>query len=133
VTHPLPFFQEIIMLRHTILPAEGILLLEPSAPLSAQDFASLSADVDAYLATHARLHGVMVRAQGFPGWDSFGGFTAHMHFVRDHHRQIERLAVVTDSPLARTAELLGKHFTSAEVRHFAYANDAQAMEWLRAH
>lgn len=119
------------MLRHSLMQSEGILLLEPSAPLSAQDFASLDADVSAYLASHARLHGVMVHARHFPGWDSLGGFTAHMHFVRDHHNQIERLAMVTDSPLARTAEMLGKHFTSAEVRHFAYTDDAQAMEWLQ--
>lgn len=120
------------MLNYSIMQAEGILLLEPSAPLTKEDFGSLSADVDAYLSEHARLHGVMVRAKAFPGWQNFGGFTAHMHFVREHHKQVERVAVVTDNPLAGVAELLGKHFTSAEFKHFPFADDAKALEWLKA-
>ena len=120
------------MLNYSIMKPEGILLLRPSAPLSKEDFDGLSADVDVYLSEHGRLHGVMVRAKGFPGWENFGGFTAHMHFVRQHHKQVERLAVVTDSPMGDMAALLGKHFTSAEVRHFAFADEAKALEWLQA-
>lgn len=120
------------MLNFSIMKPEGILLLQPGAPLSKEDFNGLSAEVDAYLAEHPRLHGVMIQAKSFPGWEGFGGFTAHMHFVRAHHKQIERIAVVTDSALAGMAELLGKHFTSAEVRHFPFADDALALEWLKA-
>ena len=88
------------MLTYSIMKPEGILLLRPSTPLSKADFGGLSADVDAYLSEHAKLHGVMVQAKGFPGWEDFSGFTAHMHFVREHHKQVERIAVVTDSPWA---------------------------------
>ena len=42
----------------------------------------------------------MVGPGGVP-W--FAGFTAHMPFVRDHHKEVERLAIVTDSPLAGIA------------------------------
>ena len=118
------------MLDYSILKPEGILVLKPHAPLTKEDFGGLGAAVDAYLSDHARLHGVLVHAKGFPGWEDFGGFTAHMKFVREHHRQVERVAVVTDSPIANVAELLGKHFTSAEVRHFPFADDAQALAWL---
>jgi hypothetical protein len=118
------------MLHYSITRPGGILRLNPSAPLRKEDFAGLSADVDAYLAENARLHGVMIHAKSFPGWEDFGGFTAHMHFVREHHQQVERIAVVTDSPLASMAELLGKHFTSAEVKHFPFADDAKALAWL---
>lgn len=120
------------MLNFSIMQAEGILLLKPSAPLSTEDFGSLSVDVDAYLSEHARLHGVLVHAKGFPGWENFGAFTAHMHFVREHHKQIERIAVVTDSPLADMVKLLAKHFISAEIRHFPFDDDAKALEWLQA-
>ena len=72
----------------------------------------------------------MVGPGGVPWFG--GGFTAHMHFVRDHHKEVERIAIVTDSPLAGMAEWLGKHFTSAEVRHFPFSNELQAMDWLEA-
>ncbi|NYT77102.1 STAS/SEC14 domain-containing protein [Alcaligenaceae bacterium] len=109
------------MINYSIMQAEGILLITPSSPLSKEDFNSLNADVDVYLSKHARLHGIMIHAQKFPGWEGFGAFTAHMHFVREHHKQVERIAVVTDSPLAGIGELLAKHFTSAEVQHFPFA------------
>ena len=118
------------MLTYSIKQPEGILVLQPSAPLSKQDFAGLSAAVDAYLSDHAKLRGVLIRSKDFPGWENFGGLIAHMHFVRDHHKQVERIAIVMDSHLAGLAELVGAHFTSAQVRHFPFSDDAQALEWL---
>jgi SpoIIAA-like len=119
------------MLDYSILRPEGILVLEPHAPLGKEDFNRLSAAVDSYLSDHAKLHGVLVHASGFPGWENFGGFVAHMHFVREHHKKVERVAVVTDSPFAAIAESLGKHFTSAEVKHFPFADDLKALDWLK--
>jgi tRNA U38,U39,U40 pseudouridine synthase TruA len=120
-----------LLLDYSILKSEGILVLKPLSALSKQDFDGLSAAVDSYLADHASLHGVVVCAKGFPGWENFGGFTAHMHFVREHHRKVERVAIVTDSHVADIAQALAKHFTSAEVRHFPFLDEAKAMDWLR--
>ncbi len=53
-----------------------------------------------------------------------------MHLIREHHKQVERIAVVTDSLLAGMVEVLGKHFSSAEIRHFPFADDDKALEWL---
>ena len=120
------------MLDYSIMKPEGILVLKPQAPLSKEDFSSLSAAVDAYLSDHAKLHGVMVHAKEFPGWENFGAFTAHMHFVHEHHKKVERVAIVTDSQIASIAELLGKHFMSAEVMPFPFTDDVKALKWLEA-
>jgi hypothetical protein len=119
------------MLDYSIMKPEGILVLKPNAPLSKEDFTGLSAAVDAYLAGHAKLHGVLIQARGFPGWEDFGGFTAHMHFVGEHHKKVKRVAVVTDSQIASIAESLGRHFTSAELRHFPFVEDLKALDWLK--
>ena len=120
------------MLDYSIMKPEGIVVLKPRAPLSKEDFAGLTAAVDSYLSDHAKLRGVLIQSKQFPGWENFGGFTAHMHFVRDHHKKVERVAVVTDSPVAGIAESLGKHFTSAEVKRFPFPDDAKALDWLKA-
>lgn len=86
------------MLEYTILKPEGFLLLKPNESLSKEDFAELSASVDAYLADHASIHGALIHAEAFPGWENFAGLTAHISFVRNHRRKIERVALVTDSP-----------------------------------
>jgi hypothetical protein len=119
------------MLDYSIMKPEGILVLTPKAPLSRGDFGGLRAAVDSYLSDHAKLKGVLIHSRGFPGWKNFGGVAAHMHFVREHHKKVERVAVVTDSQIARIAELLGKHFTSAEVRRFPFSEDMKALDWLK--
>jgi tRNA U38,U39,U40 pseudouridine synthase TruA len=120
------------MLGYSILHPEGILVLTPDAPLSKEDFNGLANTVDLYLATHTKLNGVMIYAKDFPGWKDFGAFTAHMHFVREHHQRVKRVAVVTDSKLADLVQALGKHFILAEVKHFSFSDEAQAMVWLKA-
>ena len=119
------------MLEYSIMKPEGILLLQPAAPLSREDFAGLSRLVDAYLADHTSIHGVLIHAETFPGWDSFAGFSAHMHFVRNHHQKIERIALVTDSAVAGVAEALGKHFIAAEIKRFSFAEYESALNWLK--
>ncbi|MEP7154844.1 MAG: STAS/SEC14 domain-containing protein [Betaproteobacteria bacterium] len=120
------------MLDYSIMEPEGILLLKPGAPLSREDFAGLTTVVDTYLEDHARLHGVLIHAKDFPGWEDMGGFTAHMHFVHDHHKKVERIAVVTDSVIAGLVESLGKHFIAAEVKKFDFDRYAEAFTWLKA-
>jgi hypothetical protein len=118
------------MLDYSIMHPEGIMVLKPHAPLSKEDFDGLSAAADAYLVDHDKIHGVMIRTKGFPGWEDFAGFSAHMHFVHDHHKKVDRIAVVTDSPLAGAAESIGQHFTSAEIKYFPFTDEQPAMQWL---
>lgn len=120
------------MLDYAILMPEGILVLEPQAPLTKDDFSGLGAAADIYLSNHDKLRGVLIHSMAFPGWEDFAGFTAHMRFVRGHHAKVERVAVATDSPLAGLLESLGKHFTSAEVKHFTYLEKENALDWLKS-
>ena len=119
------------MLEYSIMKPEGFLLLKPTALLSRADFVGLTRLVDAYLADNTTIHGVLIHAETFPGWDSFAGFSAHMQFVRNHHQKIERIALVTDSAVAGVAEALGKHFIAAEFRRFPFAEYDSALNWLK--
>ena len=119
------------MLEYSIVEPEGIVVLNPDSSLTKEDFVGLSRTVDTYLADHSRIHGVLIHARSFPGWENFAGFIAHIRFVRDHHRDVERAALVTDSPIAGVAEALAKHFAAAKVRHFPFAEYDKAMEWLK--
>ena len=120
------------MLDYSIMKPEGVLVIKPHAALSKEDFGGISAAVDSYLSDHPKLHGVLIHSRRFPGWENFEGFSAHVHFVREHHKKVERVALVTDSNIAGIAESLGKHFTSAEVKHFSFRDDVKALAWLKA-
>ena len=120
------------MIKHRIMEAEGVLLLEPVSALSVDDFQGLAESVDAYLAEHRSLHGMVIHAHHFPGWESFAGLAAHLRFVRDHHKKIERIAMVTDSPLGTVVPALAKHFVSARIKHFSYSAFEEALHWLKS-
>ncbi|MCC7327737.1 MAG: STAS/SEC14 domain-containing protein [Burkholderiales bacterium] len=119
------------MLDYTIMQPEGILVLEPTSRLKKEDFVRLSASVDAYLAEHDDLGGVLIHSESFPGWESLAGLAAHIRFVRDHQQKIQRLALVTNSPVAPVAEALAKYFIAAEIKRFAFADYDQALAWLK--
>ena len=120
------------MLCYSIMQPEGILIIRPTAPLSKDDFRDLSVQVDRYLAVHIRLHGVLIQAKVFPGWENFGGFRAHIDFVRSYGHQVERIAVVTDSPIAGIAALFAKYAISAQFMRFPFAQYDEALHWLQA-
>jgi hypothetical protein len=119
------------MLNHKLLSPEGILVLEPKAPLEAADFQGLAQEIDPYIAEHGTLPGVMIHAKAFPGWVNLEAALAHMRFIESHHQKIHRLAVVSDSRLLTELPKIIGHLVHAEVKHFAESAYEDALQWLR--
>ena len=120
------------MIHHELLRARGILIVKPDGRLSAEDFASVAATVDPYLEQNGTLRGLLLEAPSFPGWQDFAGLLSHLRFVRDHHRKIRRIAVVSDSAFLSVAPKVANHFVSAELKTFeAGARDA-ALAWIES-
>ena len=124
--------QENPMLQHQLIDDESILIITPEGPLAREDFTALAAEIDPAIERSGRLQGLMIEAQTFPGWEDFSAMTTHLRFVRDHHRLIRRVAVVSDSPLLAFLPHLASHFVAAQVRHFPHADLEGALGWLRA-
>jgi hypothetical protein len=120
------------MLNHELHRTEGILILRPEGPLEASDFERVAKEIDPYIESNGKLRGVMIEAASFPGWKDFAGLFAHLKFVRDHHRKIEKLAAVSDSGFLTVAPKIASHLVNAEVRHFSHAQQEEALQWLRA-
>jgi hypothetical protein len=114
---------------HRLLPEQGVLVVEVTEPLRAQDFDALATTADAWLATHEALSGVVLHARVFPGWENVGGLLRHARFVRDHHRAVRRVALASDSKLADLVPRLAEHFVQAELRHFGYDELDDAVAW----
>ena len=107
----------------------GVLILRPSGPLAAGDFTQVAAVVDPFIGSHGKLEALIIEAAHFPGWENFGAAVQHLRFIRDHHKDVAKIAIVTDSPLGSVAEHIGSHFIAAEVRHFPAAQAAEARTW----
>ncbi len=120
------------MLDHNLDATSGILTLEPKAPLMADDFNALAAEVDGYLASHEHLTGILLIVAHVPGWENFAALVQHMRFARDHHKRIARVAVLTDNRLLKIAPEIAAHFAHPEFRTFASGDRTGAVDWLKA-
>ncbi|TWT36739.1 hypothetical protein KOR34_16790 [Posidoniimonas corsicana] len=119
------------MLEHTLDAQRGVLYLTPHGPLAAEDFQRVAAEVDPLIADHD-LNGLMIAADKFPGWSDFAALSTHLRFVREHHKHIRRVAIVSDDSLLSTLPSVASHFVAAEVKHFPSADRAEADAWLQA-
>ena len=119
-----------IPLNHRLLRDSGILVLQPDDKLTKADFESVAAEIDPYIEANGPLKGLMVEAAKFPGWQGFSDMIAHFKFVRDHHKNIKRVAIVTDDQTTSHMPSFVKHFVSAEVKHFPHDEKTAAMNWL---
>jgi hypothetical protein len=118
------------MIEHTLDTANSILYVRPKSSLEQADFEQLAKTVDPYIAQTGDLGGLIIETPAFPGWESLGAMVAHFRFVRDHHKRIRKIGLVTDSALGNVAERLASHFVSAEIRHFAAGELEAAKQWV---
>ena len=118
------------MIEHNLDTANSILYVRPKSALAQADFEELAKTVDPFIGETGSLAGLIIEAPAFPGWETLGAMAAHFRFVRDHHKQIKKIAVVTDSTLGNVAEHLASHFVSAEIRHFSTSELESAKNWV---
>lgn len=118
------------MIEITLDTANAILYVQPKSALEEDDFVQLAKVVDPYIEKSGNLAALIIDARAFPGWDSLGAMAAHFRFVRDHHKRIRKVGLVTDSALGDVAERLASHFVAAEIRHFPAGKLEAAKMWV---
>lgn len=118
------------MIEHTLDTTHAVLFVRPKSSLERDDFVQIAKTVDPYIEETGDLDGLIIDAPAFPGWDSFGALVAHFRFVRDHHKHIKKVALVTDSVIGNVAEHLASHFVSAEIKHFHGKDLEAAKHWV---
>jgi SpoIIAA-like len=118
------------MIEHTLDTTNAILYIRPQSSLEKADFEKLAREVDPFIEGTGNLAGLVIETPGFPGWSSFGAFAAHLRFVRDHHKHIKKIALVTDSAVGNIAEHLVSHFVSAEIKQFPASAADSARQWI---
>jgi hypothetical protein len=111
----------------------GILMLEPAADtaLSEDDFEAVGKTIASYLADHDRLRGILLLSRKFPGWQNVGALFAHLKFVSSVHDKIDRIALVTNSPMGTFADHVLDPLMLAKIRKFDYDQRDEAMRWLQ--
>ena len=104
--------------------------MRPNAALKKEDFEQLAKTVDPYIEKTGGLAGIIIELAEFPGWETPGVMAAQFRFVRDHHRRVKKVALVTEARLAQVAEKLASHFVAATVKRFPAGEAGAARQWI---
>lgn len=118
------------MLKITDDEVHGCLLLEPVGALSRRDLDGLSKRFDGWVARNDSVPNLVIRADSFPTWTDFAALTKHLRFIREHHRLVEKVAIVSDARAFDVAPRLAGLVVSAELRHFRAADLPAALDWV---
>jgi len=118
------------MMQMELDEANGMVLIAPTEQLREEDFITLSVLIDGYLLEHEKLNGLIIYTKEFPGWDSLSALFKHLSFVKNHHKQIRRLALVTDSELVTIFEKISQYFVNVEIEVYAYDMLESAKAWI---
>lgn len=118
-------------ISHRLLP-DGVIVVDVTAPLREADFDAIALTADTWIEAHGNLHGIVIHARVFPGWENMGGLLRHLRFIRNHQQQVARVAVATDGRLASLAPRLAEHFVKAELKAFPYDAVDDAISWARS-
>ena len=110
--------------------ATGMAILKPDGALSKKDFLYASSVIDPYIEKAGKLNGLIISTRKFPGWESFGSLIKNFKFIKEHHKKLSHVAIVTDSVLGDFAERIVTHFVPAEIKHFAFDELSKAQSWI---
>jgi len=115
----------------TILNKEnGILILQPHGALKKEDFDDAVKAIDPFIEKYGQLNGVIIYSKVFPGWEDFAAFNRHLKFIKNHHKKVKKIALVTDSLVGDFSELVTSHFIAATVKNFDFDNIEDAKSWI---
>lgn len=118
------------MISFELDTTKRILHILPEGQLEQDDFVQLTQAIDPFIEERGALKGIMIETRTFPGWENLASMLEHFKFVKNHHEDIQKVALVTDSKVADIAETLVNHFVQAEIRHFPFFEKGLAEAWL---
>ena len=107
-----------------------IAILEADGPLSRSDFERSTSVFREYVKDNGKLKGMAVYTKRFPGWRGLSVIPFHFKYAIEHRYKADKVALVTDSPLAVFIRLFGTIVFGAKAKVFKYGEIAKAKEWL---
>jgi len=106
-----------------------LLVAKLSGTLTKDDYEHFVPESESLIRRHGKIR-VLVEMRDFHGW-TMGALWEDIKFDLKHFTHIDRVALVGDRKWEAGMAAFCKPFTSAKVRYFDLAKDAEAQEWIR--
>lgn len=126
-----PTDPEEIHLAHWLIPEHGMLVLQPTRPLSSKDLKAMQLVVEPWLLVHGALRGLVIQARPFPAWETLASLPDQLPLRRGYRGPVCRAAFVADRPPPSLVSVLSRHPEVAAVTRFDHAQLNPALDWAR--
>ncbi|MGO4440654.1 STAS/SEC14 domain-containing protein [Rhizobium sp. RAF56] len=109
---------------------KNVVIVTPQGPLEQADFEAIAKEIEPAIASNGKVSGLMINIKYFPGWQNLAAISAHLKFVANYNRAIERIAVVTNNSLLSIVPGIAGYFVHPQIRLFDSGQTEQALSWL---
>ena len=118
------------MIKIETISANAMRITVPDK-LKSDDFSLLTPQIDSLITQYGKLK-LLIDASGFNGWENIAAFEKHAGFIKNHHRKIDRIAVI--APHDWQHWLIGavRMFVHPEVKAFDKSHESDAVQWITA-
>ena len=111
-------------------PDHDLVNIRVSGTLSRDDYKHFVPEIDSLIFEAGELN-ILVMMEHFNGWNA-GALWEDVKFDIKHFSDIRRLAMVGDKRWQRWMATVCKLFTTAQIRYFDRAQEAQARAWVQS-
>jgi hypothetical protein len=105
------------------------LKVTPPAKLSADDFVSITPQIDELIQQHGQIH-LLIDATALHGWENTEAFRKHILFVKDHQSKVKRIAVIAGHNWQGLLAEVVNIFVHPQIKVFRKDEEATARQWL---
>jgi len=125
------FKQRKTMMQIEINERDDIVIARPTGALSADDIDEFASKLDDYINEHDRVPNLVLHANSLSHWENFEALKDHLKLVREHHKLVKKVAVVSDSKLIWLLRPVADQFTRPKVRRFSERAFDDAVNWAK--
>ena len=101
----------------------------PPEKLRADDFSQVAPQIDGLISQHGQIR-LLIDASGFRGWENISAFEHHAGFVKNHHRNVERIAIIVAHDWQHWLIGTFRIFVHPKVRAYDKSQEAEARQWI---
>ena len=116
------------MIKTEIISGNVLRIVAP-IKLYVDDFQQITPEVDSFISQHGKIR-LLVDVSSFNGWNNAVALLKHIQFIKDHHHNVERIAVVGARSWQHWVIGVIRMIVHPEVKSYDRSQQNEALQWI---
>ena len=116
------------MIKTEIISGNALKVIAPEK-IYAEDFQQITPEVDSFISQHGQIR-LLIDISSFNGWNNAAALLKHIQFIKDHHKSVERIAVIGARSWQHWVISVVRMIVHPEVRAYDKSQQSEALGWI---